>query len=39
VLRFGPPYAVVAVTTDPAGGPWHGVPVFSAWVARPTDAT
>jgi hypothetical protein len=39
VLRFGHPYAVVAVTTDRAGGPWHGLPVFSAWVANPTDAT
>ncbi len=40
-LRFGYPYAVVAVTTDPAGNvsPWRGLPVFSAWVARPDDAT
>jgi hypothetical protein len=47
-LRFGHPYAVVAVTADedtgsrrhPAGhGPWHGVPVFSAWVADPHDAS
>jgi hypothetical protein len=52
-LRFGHPYAVVAVTTDDdapgAGGtaqpaqsvspgPWHGVPVFSAWVAQPQSA-
>ncbi|HEU5421464.1 MAG TPA: hypothetical protein VFV41_27520 [Streptosporangiaceae bacterium] len=42
-LRFAHPYAVVAVTTDPGGpgpapGPWHGVPVFSAWVADPADA-
>ncbi len=42
-LRFGHPYAVVAVTIDEAaaagGSPaWHGVPVFSAWVARPEDA-
>lgn len=50
-LRFGHPYAVVAVTADDdAGrargrqarsgspGPWHGVPVFSAWVAEPRDA-
>jgi hypothetical protein len=46
-LRFGHPYAVVAVTVDPPGpssgpagapGPWHGVPVFSAWVADPEDA-
>jgi hypothetical protein len=44
-LRFGHPYAVVAVTVDrlgwpPGGGrsPWHGLPVFSAWVAEPQDA-
>lgn len=46
-LRFAHPYAVVAVATDAgparagrAGGtgPWHGVPVFSAWVAEPEDA-
>ena len=48
-LRFGHPFAVVAVTTGalaPPGrhlpeppGPWHGLPVFSAWVANPDDAT
>jgi hypothetical protein len=46
-LRFGHPYAVVAVATDSAAGrerprsavsPWHGVPVFSAWVSAPDDA-
>lgn len=45
-LRFGHPYAVVAVTVDDAAsrggsarrGPWDGVPVFSAWVAEPRDA-
>jgi hypothetical protein len=47
-LRFGHPYAVVAVTVDDPGpsrpdpaaghGPWHGLPVFSAWVADPEDA-
>jgi hypothetical protein len=37
-LRFGHPYAVVAVAVD--GPPqWHSVPVFSAWVAEPADAT
>ncbi|MFG1653139.1 hypothetical protein ACGFIE_24745 [Micromonospora sp. NPDC049275] len=40
-LRFGHPYAVVAVATDTtadgATGPWHGVPVFSAWVTEPED--
>ena len=35
-LRFGHPYAVVAVAEG--GGPWHGMPVFSAWVAEPQDA-
>jgi hypothetical protein len=46
-LRFGHPYAVVAVTVDESAqgqrtagvrGPWHGMPVFSAWVAQPEDA-
>jgi hypothetical protein len=41
-LRFGHPYAVVAVTVGSPGrrepGPWHGLPVFSAWVAEPEDA-
>ncbi|WP_035856775.1 hypothetical protein [Cryptosporangium arvum] len=36
-LRFGRPYAVVAVVGGQAG-PWHRVPVFSAWVAEPVDA-
>ena len=40
-LRFGHPYAVVAVATDGRAGrptgPWHGVPVFSAWVADPEE--
>jgi hypothetical protein len=44
-LRFGHPYAVVAVATDTrrdaegqvVPGPWHGVPVFSAWVTEPED--
>lgn len=47
-LRFGHPFAVVAVASDtrwdPAtnelrSGPWHGVPVFSAWLTEPDDAT
>jgi|SRR5215472_7296683 len=49
-LRFAHPYAAVAVATDPeragqdlgarAGQrPWHGLPVFSAWVSEPEDAT
>ncbi|MEO3778321.1 hypothetical protein ABGB16_16015 [Micromonospora sp. B11E3] len=39
-LRFGHPYAVVAVATDRragGAGPWHGVPVFSGWVSEPDD--
>jgi len=45
ILRFGHPYAVVAVTTGPtadptgAASPWNGLPVFSAWVSEPEDAT
>jgi hypothetical protein len=44
VLRFGHAYAVVAVTSTATGtandaGPWHGLPVFSAWVSEPEDAT
>lgn len=47
-LRFAHPYAVVAFTTDGNEGrrpeaartsPWHGLPVFSAWVSEPEDAT
>ena len=47
-LRFGHPYAVIAVTTNDSGGMsdsgsewperWNGVPVFSAWVAEPAEA-
>jgi hypothetical protein len=46
-LRFGHPFAVVAVTADQPGvgrpgrrapGPWFGLPVFSAWVAQPEEA-
>jgi hypothetical protein len=37
-LLFAHPYAAVAVTTDEHQGPWRGVPVFSAWVARPESA-
>jgi hypothetical protein len=37
-LRFGHPFAVVAVAVD--GPPrWNGLPVFSAWVADPEEAT
>jgi hypothetical protein len=37
-LRFGHPYAVAALVQD-AGSPWHGLPVFSAWVTEPEDAS
>ncbi len=45
-LRFAHPYAVVAVAVDensapgssPARSPWHGLPVFSAWITDPGDA-
>jgi hypothetical protein len=47
-LRFGHPYAVIAVAaSDPDADPdsatnwpdrWNGVPVFSAWVAKPGEA-
>jgi hypothetical protein len=38
VLEFSRPYAAIAVTRQayPDGytGPWHGLPVFSAWITR-----
>jgi hypothetical protein len=46
-LRFGHPFAVVAVTTDHGQrpwpdaarrSPWQGLPVFSAWITQPQDA-
>ncbi len=47
-IRFNRPYAVVAIATSPSDGrgrgrggppaPWLGLPVFSAWVAAPSDA-
>ncbi len=44
-LRFAHPFAVVAAAFDdhrahasPAPTAWHGLPVFSAWVSKPTDA-
>jgi len=37
-LRFGHPYAVVAVMRHArTGDPWHGIPLFAAWVAEPRD--
>jgi hypothetical protein len=38
LLRFDRPYAVVAVASQP-GGPWHGVPVFSAWVTEADEVS
>jgi hypothetical protein len=47
-LRFGHPYAVIAVTTNDSSDTsdsgrewperWNGAPVFSAWVADPAEA-
>jgi len=46
-LRFGHPFAAVAVASGqdhhggqhaPGPSPWHGLPVFSAWITRPEDA-
>jgi hypothetical protein len=41
-LRFGQPFAVVAAATGqdnpPGHSPWHGLPVFSAWITQPEDA-
>lgn len=38
-LRFGHPYAVVATALgSTADDPWHGLPVFAAWVTDPDDA-
>ena len=40
-LRFGHSYAVVAVSQAPHGGIslWNQLPVFSAWITEPEDAT
>ena len=45
-LRFGHPFAVVAVASNDRGvpprdrgsSPWHGLPMFSAWVSEPAEA-
>lgn len=37
LLRFDRPYAVVAVARQ-EGSPWHGVPVFSAWITKADEA-
>lgn len=43
VVRFRHPYAVVAATRNdprqPSPPAWHGLPVFSAWVAEATNAS
>ncbi|CAN5328185.1 hypothetical protein BH18ACT9_BH18ACT9_18370 [soil metagenome] len=36
-VKFGRPYAVVA--TAAGHGAWDGLPVFSAWVERPAEAS
>jgi hypothetical protein len=38
-LRFAHPYAVVAVARGDIRRehPWHGMPVFAAWVAEPSE--
>lgn len=45
-VRFGHPFAVVAVgaqerweaSAAPIPAIWHGLPVFSAWIAEPAEA-
>ena len=45
-LRFGHPFAVIAVAGEDhraasftgTPSPWHGLPVFSAWVSEPAEA-
>ncbi len=45
-VRFAHPFAVVAAAFDdprarhasPVPSPWHGLPVFSAWVSEPAEA-
>jgi hypothetical protein len=45
-LRFSHPFAVIAVARDDqraaasigTPNPWHGLPVFSAWVSEPAEA-
>ncbi len=38
-LRFGHPYAVVAAAQTQDGGPWDGLPLFSAWITNPHEAS
>jgi hypothetical protein len=37
-LRFAHPFAVVAAAAVQPGSPWHGLPLFSAWVTEPHSA-
>ncbi len=39
LLRFDHPYAAVASVSDGPASPWTGLPVFSAWITEPEDAT
>jgi hypothetical protein len=38
-LRFSHPYAVVAAAQTQTSDPWNGLPLFSAWVKVPHDAS
>jgi hypothetical protein len=38
-LRFAHPYAVVAASATEPSSPWHGLPLFSAWITEPRDAS
>jgi hypothetical protein len=39
IIRFSRPFAVVAATLSRSASPhpWHGVPVYSAWVTTPSE--
>jgi hypothetical protein len=37
-VRFAHPYAVVATARAALDDPWHGLPVFTAWITSPADA-
>ena len=38
VIRFSHPFAAVATAVDRRRqGPWHGLPVFSGWIAEPSE--
>ena len=38
-LRFAHPYAVVAASATKPSSPWNGLPLFSAWITEPRDAS